>query len=370
MMKGEYPAMPENASGRTPASGATGGIREIRTLDDVRAVRVDPKTRFYSAQHDEIRRGLTTDIYFVRTREILDKLHLGRTPVVGEIFPRKPGILAGVGEVLHLLEGKQVKVWAVPEGGEFAPKDVVMRIEGPYEEFGMFETTILGFLASSSGWATAARQVKEAAGDKQVICFGARHVHPAVAPVMERAAVIGGIDGASCILAAKLLGREPSGTVPHAIFLIVGDTVKVAKAYDELMPPDAARIVLVDTFKDEAEEALRVAEALGKHLAGVRLDTPGERGGVTADLVAEVRARLDQAGYNHVKIFVSGGLCPDKIRELAAAGAHAFGVGSFISQAPPIDMTLDLKEVAGKPIAKRGRIPGRIPNEKLELVMG
>ncbi|MEW5867382.1 MAG: nicotinate phosphoribosyltransferase [Bacillota bacterium] len=355
--------MPDSERGREPAS------EEIRTLDDLKATTVDPEKRFYSAEHDEIRRGLTTDIYFVRTREILDKLNLGATPVVGEIFPRKQGIFSGVGEALHLLKGKRVKVWAIPEGEEFAPKDVVMRIEGPYEEFGMFETPILGFLASSSGWATAARQVKLAAGDKRVICFGARHVHPAVAPVMERAAVIGGADGASCILAAKLLGQEPTGTVPHAVFLIAGDTVKVAQAYDDFMPPDAPRIILVDTFKDEAEEALRVAEALGSRLAGIRLDTPGERGGVTPDLVAEVRARLDQAGYNHVKILVSGGLYPEKIRELAEAGADAFGVGSFISQAAPIDMTLDLKEVAGKPIAKRGRIPGRIPNPRLELVM-
>ena len=50
---------------------------------------------------------------------------------------------------------------------------------------------------------------------KPVLCFGARHVHPAVAPVMERAAVVGGADGASCILGAKLAGLEPSGTVPH-----------------------------------------------------------------------------------------------------------------------------------------------------------
>lgn len=343
---------------------------EIRTLADAKAVTADAKTRFYSAEHDEIRRGLTTDIYFVRTREILDKLGLGKTSVVAEIFSRKSGVLAGVGEVLHLLEDKQVKIWAVPEGEEFASKEVVMRIEGPYDEFGMFETTILGFLASSSGWATAARTAKEAAGDKTVICFGARHVHPAVAPVMERAAVIGGVDGASCILAAKLLGREPSGTVPHAIFLIVGDSVKVAEAYDEFMPDDAPRIILVDTFKDEAEESLRVAKALGERLAGIRLDTPGERGGVTPDLVTEVRARLDQAGYGHVNIFVSGGLYPEKIQALSQAGAYSFGVGSFISQASPIDMTLDLKEVAGKPIAKRGRIPGIIKNEKLELVKG
>ena len=115
---------------------------------------------------------------------------------------------------------------------------------------------------------------------------------------------------------------------------------------------------------------LEWAEALGKRLTGIRLDTPGERGGVTPDLVTEVRARLDQAGYGHVKIFVSGGLYPEKIQALSRAGAYSFGVGSFISQASPIDMTLDLKEVAGKPIAKRGRIPGIIQNEKLELVKG
>ena len=58
------------------------------------------------------------------------------------------------------------------------------------------------------------------------------------------------------------------------------------------------RIVLVDTFKDEAEEALRVAHALGDRLYGVRLDTPAERGRVTADLVKEVRARLDHGGLH------------------------------------------------------------------------
>ena len=166
-------------------------------------------------------------------------------------------MLAGVTEVLQLLADKEVKIWAIPEGEGFESKDVVMRIEGPYNEFGMFETTILGFLASSSGWATAARTVKEVAGDKTIICFGSKHVHPAVAPVMERATMIGGVDGVSCILAAKLVSRKPSGTVPHTAFLIVGDSVKVAEAYDEFMPSDAPRIMLVDTFKDEAKESLR-----------------------------------------------------------------------------------------------------------------
>ena len=148
------------------------------------------------------------------------------------------------------------------------------------------------------------------------------------------------------------------GTVPHAAFLIVGDTVEMARAYHELMPPETPRIILVDTFKDEAEEALRVAEALKSDLQGIRLDTPGERGGVTPGLVREVRARLNQAGYPGVKIMVSGGLDPERISALAAAGADSFGVGSYIARAPAIDMTMDLKEIQGRPIAKRGASPG------------
>ncbi|GAW92398.1 nicotinate phosphoribosyltransferase [Calderihabitans maritimus] len=344
-------------------------IKRIESMEQVKQLTISPERKFYSATHEEILGGATTDVYFVKTLEILDHLKLGETPVVAEIFPRREGLLAGVQEVINLFSGRDVSIWSLPEGSSFKAKEVVMRLEGPYNQLGLYETALLGILASSSGWATAARAAKKAAGQKPVYCFGARHVHPAVAPVMERAALVGGADGASCILGAKLAGKEPVGTVPHAVFLIVGDTVKVARTYDEIMPPDALRLVLVDTFKDEAEEALRVAEALGKSLHGIRLDTPSERGGVTPELVKEVRSRLDMAGYHHVKIFVSGGLYPEKIEALAVAGADAFGVGSFISGAPPIDMTMDLKVVGGQAVAKRGRIPGITPNDRLQKVL-
>lgn len=341
-------------------------IKEINSMARAAEFTVDKDRLFYSASHEEILSGATTDIYFVKTLDILREMGLENAKVIAEIFARKPGIAAGVDEVYNLLKNKDVEIWAVPEGSEFQPKDVLVRIKGKYSEFGLMETTLLGFLASSSGWATAARRAKEAAGDCNVSCFGARHVHPAVAPVMERAALVGGADSASCILGAKLAGREPAGTAPHAVFLIAGDTVKAALAYHRTMPSGALRLMLVDTFKDEAEESLRVAEALGKDLDGIRLDTPSERGGVTPDLIKEVRARLDIAGYNHVKIFVSGGLDVDRIKLLKDAGADAFGVGSFISGASPIDMTMDLKEVNGVPVAKRGRIPGMTKNPKLQ----
>ena len=337
----------------------------IKTLAQVDAFQVEEGRRLFSAQHEEVVSGATTDIYFVKTQEILARRGLADTVVTAEIFARREGVLAGITETLAFLQDCPVEIWALREGQAFSPKEVVMRLKGKYCDFGIFETAILGILASSSGWATAAREVKKAAGESKVLCFGARHVHPAVAPVMERAAVVGGADGASCILGAKLAGKEPSGTVPHAIFLIMGDTVEVARAYHEIMPPQAPRTVLVDTFKDEAEEALRVAEALGPVLEGIRLDTPSERGGVTPGLVREVRARLDQAGFRHVKIFVSGGLDPERIILLKEAGADAFGVGSYISGAPAIDMTMDLKEIEGMPVAKRGRIPGITPSERL-----
>jgi nicotinate phosphoribosyltransferase len=84
----------------------------------------------------------------------------------------------------------------------------------------------------------------------------------------------------------------------------------------------------------------------------VRLDTPAERGRVTADLVSEVRARLDLDGFDHVRIIVSGGLTPDRIWYFKDAGA-------------PVDFTGDLKEIDGRAIAKRGRIPGITPSPRL-----
>ncbi len=339
--------------------------RDFITLKDIDGIEIDPENRFYSASASEIEQGLTSDIYFVRSRDLLASMDLASTEVTAEIFSSGSGIISGVDEALHLLKGRDLEIWALPEGEEMSAREVVMRIKGPYSAFGIYETPLLGMLASSSGWSTAAYNCKKAAGKRMVICYGARHLHPAVAPVMERAAVVGGADACSCILGALLLGRKPVGTIPHAAFLIVGDTVQLAKAYDQFVPGNAPRIILVDTFKDEAEESLRVAEALGKQLNGVRLDTPGERGGVTPGLVGEVRARLDQNGFDHVQIVVSGGLKPERIEALVEAGADVFGVGSFIARAPAIDMTLDLKEIKGKPIAKRGRVPGVIENKRL-----
>lgn len=324
----------------------------------------------------EILSGDSADVYFARAERILERE--GMDPVVTmEVFARQPALLCGIDEAKNLLghvladagEDETV-VEALDDGDEIAPREVVLRIIARYRVFGLYETAILGMLAQSTGWATAAREVVRAAAPEPVISFGARHVHPDITDVLDYAAIVGGCVGASTPAGARLAGLNPTGTMPHALVLIFGDTVDAALAFDRDLDPDVPRIVLVDTFKDEAEEALRVAEALGERLYGIRLDTPSERGRVTADLVHEVRARLNMAGHESVKIVVSGGMTPDRIRHFKEAGApvDSFAVGSYISGATPIDFTADLKEIDGLPIAKRGRIPGRTNSPRLRPI--
>ncbi len=314
--------------------------------------------------------GDHADIYFRRSCDILAAEGLDPLVVV-EVFTRRRSLLCGMREVQALLRqvlGEQAAVWSLDEGDWIEPREAVLQIRAPYRQFGLYETALLGMLSSETGWATATAECVAAAGEVPIISFGARHIHPDVSARMEYAAVVGGCAGCATPAGAALSGQEATGTLPHALILCMGDTLKAAEAFDRHIDPQVNRIVLVDTFKDEAEESLRLAAALGDRLWGVRIDTPSERGRVTAALVAEVRARLDQAGHGQVKIVVSGGLDAARIEYFHAAGApvDAFGIGSAISAAAPIDFTADIKEVDKKPLAKRGRIPGLSENSRLK----
>ena len=318
--------------------------------------------------------GDTADVYLQRTLTILR--NEGINPSVAmEFFPRRSGIICGIREVRALLAkvlpevGSEV--WSLEEGEAVSAKEVALRIIAPYASFGLYETTICGTLSSCSGWAAAARECVQAAGGVPVVALAARHVHPNVAATIDYASVVGGCSSCSTIMGARLAGITPSGNMPHTLPLLFGDVVRAIQSFDRHMPQEVPRVALVDTFKDEAEESLNVAEALRERLRGVRLDTPAERGGVTPDMVKEVRARLDMAGFRHVEIFVSGGFTPQRISQFAELGApvDGFGVGSYISSASPNDFTADIHEIDGRPIAKRGRTPGLTPSPRLDRVM-
>jgi nicotinate phosphoribosyltransferase len=312
---------------------------------------------------EEIRRGETTDIYFRRTMEVLRKQGKDRTRVTAEAFiKRLPGgyeygILSGMDEMLSLLSGRKVDLRAMEEGSLFFAGEPVFSIEGPYGEFCEMETAMLGIICQASGIATRASRIKRLAGEKPVLSFGARRMHPALSTIIDRSAFIGGADAVSVVRSADYLGEKPVGTMPHALVLVIGDTVSAIRAFDAAVDPAVPRICLIDTLQDEKFEALRVAEALGERLSGVRLDTPSSRRGDFRRIIQEVRWELDLRGFAHVKIYASGGLGEEEVRALAEV-VDGFGVGNALSNAPTLDFALDIVEVEGVPFTKRGKHSG------------
>jgi nicotinate phosphoribosyltransferase len=318
--------------------------------------------RFHIATEDELKNGRVTDVYFVRTREVIAHKGVDKEVVAEMRVRRLPdgwpwAVLAGVEELAHLLEGLDIDVWTLPEGTVFRAGEPVMTIRGRYGAFGHFETTFLGLLCQASGIATKAARCRLAAGERTLLSFGARRMHPAIAPMIERACYVGGCDGVSTVLAADVMGIPPTGTMPHALVLLVGDTVEAAWAFHESVDEQVKRIVLIDTLADEKFETLRVAEAMGELLHGVRFDTPSSRRGDLRGLMREVRWELDLRGYEHVKFYASGGLDEYAILEMNDV-CDGYGVGTALADAPTVNFAFDIVEIAGQPFAKRGKMSG------------
>ena len=317
----------------------------------------------------EVRSGGTADVYLSRVYDVLESTGRLDTRVTAEFSGDLPddytwGVYSGLEEVLGLLEGLKLDVWAMPEGEVFREKDSygieepVMLIRGSYGEFMRLETALLGVMSYSSGVSTVAARVKLAAGGKPVYAFGIRRIHPAISAVSDRAAYVGGVDGVSGIAGAKRMGLTPTGTMPHSYILIEGSSQQAFLDFDRFASQEVPRIMLVDTYSDEKFESLTAAKLLGERLQGVRLDTPRSRRGDFEQLVREVRWELDVSGFTHVKIMVSGGLDEVSVAKLAGAGADLFGVGTSIAAARPVDFSMDLCEVDGKRVSKRGRFSG------------
>ena len=322
----------------------------------------DGKRLFHTASDAEIKGGEVYDVYFERTVQIL-RARGDRKRVRAEVYLKalpedwEWAVLAGIEEAAALLEGVPIDVQAMDEGTLFAAYQPIMVLEGVYVDWAQYETALLGVLCQASGIATKAARCKKAAGERQVISFGARRMHPALAPMIERNAFIGGCDGVAVTKAAELIEADPTGTIPHSLVLMFGDTVEAVKAFDQIVDRKVRRVALIDTLQDEKFEAIRVAEALGDDLYAVRLDTPSSRRGDLYRIVQEVRWELDLRGFRHVKIITSGGIDEYEILRLNPV-VDAYGVGTSIANAPVVSFALDITEIEGRPMAKRGKWSG------------
>lgn len=317
---------------------------------------------FHTADPKDVIDGKITDVYFERTLKILKAKKIN--PVVKAEFIAKSlpenwpwAIFAGLEEAIYLMKHLPIKVRTMKEGTVFYPYEPVVEIEGRYQDFCVYETAILGLICQASGVATKAARFKKLAGDRVVISFGARRMHPILAPMIERNAYIGGCDGVSVVKSGEIIGEDPMGTMPHALIICMGSTVDAIKAYDEVLEPKLKRVALIDTFLDEKFECLNVAEALGEKLFAVRFDTPSSRRGNFYRILEECRWELDMRGYKHIKFYVSGGIKEEDVPELNPV-VDGYGIGTSISNAPVVDYAMDIMEVEGRPLAKRGKWSG------------
>jgi len=317
---------------------------------------------FHTANPRDIIRGKITDVYFERTLKILKAKKIN--PVVKAEFIAKSfpdewrwAVLAGMEEAANILKHLPVNVRSIREGTIFFPYEPVMEIEGRYQDFCVYETALLGLLCQASGIATKAARFKKLAGQRPVISFGARRMHPVLAPMIERNAYIGGCSGVAVGKSGEMIGEDPMGTMPHALIICMGSTVEAIRAYDEVLAPALKRVVLIDTFLDEKFEALNVAEAMGNKLFAIRLDTPSSRRGDFYRILEEVRWELDLRGHKKIRLYVSGGIKEQDVPVLNSF-VDAYGIGTSISNAPVVDFSMDIMEIEGEPRAKRSKWSG------------
>ncbi len=356
--------------------------------------RLSPQT--FRLPVDRLREGYYSDAYFVFTKQLLEADdHHPR--VLMQVFQKEESVLGGIDEALAVLRegaghraaaGEWVSGWdelevrALHESDRIAPYETVLTIEGDYSLFAHLETVYLGVLARRTLIMRNVREVVAAAGGKQILYFPARHDHWLVQTGDGWAAHIAGAIGVSTDAQASWWGGRGIGTVPHGLIAAYGgDTVRAATAFANRYSDEMHVTVLVDFDNDSVGTAIAVADALGDRLWGVRLDTSEtlvdralaadgdapELRGVNLKLVERVRAALDGAGHERVRIVCSGGFDAERITAFEAAGApvDAYGVGSSLIRGAN-DFTADIVLVGGQPCSKAGR--AYRPNPRLSNV--
>ena len=233
-------------------------------------------------------------------------------------------------------------LFSVPEGTPLFAGEPVLTLRAPTIEAQIPETYLLSAFSFQTLIATKAARCAQAAAGRPVVEFGTRRAHTPEAGVLgARAAYIGGCSGTSNTLAGQRFGIPVSGTSAHSWVMSFACEMEAFRKLQAILGDRTVQ--LLDTY--DPLEGARHAAKLGRPLWGVRLDS-----GDTLELSRQVRAILDEAGLQDVKIMASGDLDEYRIRDLLAAGAplDAFGVGTQLSvsaDAPTLSATYKLVEL-------------------------
>jgi nicotinate phosphoribosyltransferase len=257
---------------------------------------------------------------------------------------------------------------AMPEGTVFFADEPVLQVTAPLPEAQLVETRLINLVHFQTIIASKAARMVLAAPGKQLLDFGLRRAHGAEAGLLAaRASYLAGFAGTATVLAGRDFGIPIVGTMAHSFVQAHDDEATAFERFARIRPK--ALTLLIDTYDTErgativADLAPRLA-ADGITISAVRLDS-----GDLAAHARAVRAILDAAGLQEIRIFASGGLDEHSLMALCQAGApiDGFGVGTSLttsSDAPALDCAYKLQEYAGRPRRKRSEGKATWPGRK------
>ena len=221
-------------------------------------------------------------------------------------------------------------VYAVPEGTVVFPGEPILTVKAPIIEAQLIETALLNIINHQTLIASKAAKVCYAAKGDSVLEFGLRRAQGPDAGIYgARAAVIGGCNSTSNVLAGKMFDIPVSGTHAHSWVMNFPDEYTAFMNYAEVYPDNALLLVdTYDTLKSGVPNAIRCFNELvkkGHRPKGIRLDS-----GDLAYLSKQARKMLDDAGFADAKICASGDLDERSINSLKSQGAKIdiWGVGT------------------------------------------
>ena len=221
-------------------------------------------------------------------------------------------------------------VYAVPEGTVVFPGEPIFTVKAPVMQAQLVETAVLNIINFQTLIATKAAKIRYAAKNDLVMEFGLRRAQAPDAGIYgARAAVIGGCDSTSNVLAGKMFDIPVAGTHAHSWVMNFKDEYTAFKAYADVYPDNALLLVdTYDTLNQGVPNAVKVFGELkekGYKPKGIRLDS-----GDLAYLSKKARKLLDDAGYPDTVICASGDLDEYSISSLKNQGAkiNSWGVGT------------------------------------------